>query len=203
MESLKRPEMIIAIVAATGVLGSSVYFYRKINSQHSELEKLSEHLASTVRQVAEIKAQSQALPDLREAIQKLNVHINQQTKIVTDKIASQHEEFDELQYAIKVITKALKAGGVDINTKMPRRSRRSSRRQSRYDSDSESESDSDDEPPRRRNRSVKKSGGAKKGRSLRRRDHDSDDDDNSDNDSEDDIAAAVAAAKQNRRKRRN
>lgn len=132
MESLKRPEMIISVATATGLVGSTIYFYKRANALQAELDKLTEHLGSTVRKVAELPkvtdTQANHINQLNDGLQKLNNLVVQHHSLLADFKASldeQGDEMEELRFIIDNMVKAFQEKmNVTIDTAMPRRRRK-------------------------------------------------------------------------------
>jgi uncharacterized protein YoxC len=78
MDSLKKPEMILGLSNTMALLGASVYFYRKMNEMREDLDRYSEHLASTVNKVKELQITKQNVKQLASAMQELNNKMGEQ-----------------------------------------------------------------------------------------------------------------------------
>lgn len=104
MEVVKKPETIISLINSVALMGASLYFYRRINGLEQELEKNTEHLASTIKKVGDLQLTKQHIKQLADAIKSLNNtmggHRNEisQLRHLTN---FQHEQIKELQGVVE------------------------------------------------------------------------------------------------------
>ena len=107
MESLKDMRTIITIANTAALLGISLYFYRRIkiledevNKHSDEMNKQSNHLASTVKKLRDIQHVSKNISQLAAAIKDLNFIINTCTneiKSLHSVVELQRNQINELQ----------------------------------------------------------------------------------------------------------
>jgi len=88
MDSLKRPEMIVSVATATGLVGSVIYFYKRENAMQEELNKLSENLVSAINKIKTIQISTQThdnhILQIVEGLKQLNSLIGEHNKSIED-----------------------------------------------------------------------------------------------------------------------
>lgn len=106
MDSLKSPTAIVSYLALATAGGSSLYFYKKIDSLEEELSKaieISEKLALNLKEGADLKAQLEGIRDglkanvanmenmalLLENVQKSNLENRRHIKAIVDKLSEE------------------------------------------------------------------------------------------------------------------
>ena len=114
MEHFKKPEMIIALITAAALVGSSGYFYKKQQGLEEEINKIQDNLATNIKMVREFSTYGDHIRQLATAIKELNAHINSQRNIMDD----YRTILDSHQDSFEIIVNALKEQGLDL--KLPR-----------------------------------------------------------------------------------
>jgi cell division protein FtsL len=165
MESLKRPEMIVSVTTAAGLIGTIIYFYKRENSLQEEINELSGHLASTAKRVADMQNNGGHIQQLVNALNQLNARLKKQQQEITslkeqvqDLTRLTEEQNSEIltnREMIQVINKSLKDIGVAIDlssinsrqafTKPLRLNRRKSQKKSTSDENEINDDDNDDD----------------------------------------------------------
>jgi len=100
MESIKKPETIISLINTTAILGVAVYFYRRVNGLEQEIDKHTQHLATTINKVKEMQVVKQHIQQLAGAIREMNnVTGSQKNELIhlRSLVAFQNDQIKELQ----------------------------------------------------------------------------------------------------------
>lgn len=153
MDSFRKPEMIIAIIAIIGIIAVAVYFYRKIGMLQEELNKHNERMSTVVKKIGEMPQQAH----IGQIIEKLK----QQDRTIEDQrktLETQTEEIEKLTYLVDIMSEHLEEQGLKV--RLPRRGlrskdkkkpKRSSKKEVSETEESESptDSESDVKPTRR------------------------------------------------------
>lgn len=127
MESLKRPEMIVSVATATGLIGAIIYFYKRENALQEEINKLSDHIATTTRKVGEMQIYGEHIHQLADAINALSATLKKHDQSLNELRESlktftktYDDDFEGHQYAIEVLAKNFTDLGVNVDIERPR-----------------------------------------------------------------------------------
>ena len=115
MESLKRPEMLIALITGLTQIGTSTYFYRRLNGEDERIDELEDKLKTIAITVGDITTQLQSTPNIVKAINGLG----EQIRIQRNTIEEQRMTIESQQEAIEIIISVLKEEGYDIHIPKP------------------------------------------------------------------------------------
>lgn len=77
MENLKKPETVIGLINTAALLGVCVYFYKKTNNLELELNKHSENLTRTVKQIKETFIYKKHIANISDELKKQNFSMGQ------------------------------------------------------------------------------------------------------------------------------
>ena len=115
MESLKRPEMLIALITGLTQIGTTTYFYRRLNGEDERIDELEDKLKAIAIKVGEISSQLQHTPNVVKAINGLG----EQIRIQRNLIEEQKITIESQQEAIEIIISLLREEGHDIHIPKP------------------------------------------------------------------------------------
>ena len=123
----------MSIATASGLVGSTIYFYKRSNALQTELDKISDHLSATIKKVADMQIHGAHIEDLAKSVRELNMVAKRHNDVIKElqDITNNHtEELEEVHYTLDAIMKALKDQGIEVEhprSYPPSRSRRPSR----------------------------------------------------------------------------
>jgi hypothetical protein len=170
MESFKRPEMIVSVVTATGLVGSIIYFYKQESALREKLKEVSEHMINTITRVREIQkdaqTNSQNIIQLAKNIQELNSvmvkhaellqEFERHIKALEEFQESQTAEVEDLRETLDLVVSTLQDNGVTIDLRsLKSRRGRKGKKAVRRAKDSEESDDSSSEEEERHERPVR------------------------------------------------
>ncbi len=118
MENFKKPETMIGVINTAAILGSAIYFYKKINNLELELNKHSEHLTSTINKVSQIVGTKKSLTQIVGAIKNLNQAVgNDKKDVETLKqiVLFQSSQITELHSTITKLVEKLEEVDLPLN----------------------------------------------------------------------------------------
>ena len=154
MESFKNPATIASIAAITGLFGAVIYFYKRANGLQSEIDKLTEHIASIARKVGELKDTNARMDALTNALAQLSNqanHMTNQVREIKEAIEPINDEIEDIHFILDGIVDAFAEQDITIDTTRPKRRRGGRIVKPKQNPPArkrkESESDSEDEPP--------------------------------------------------------
>ncbi len=143
-QSLKRPEMIISISTAIGLIGSFIYLYRRENSFHEELNTVKDNLAVTIKNLQTVQrdtqVHSQHLAHITAMTKRLKDTLDKHMDDVSERLEEFRETLDELKSTQEVLISTLRENDIDVDLSTPSRkklppkknlSRRPTRRQNK------------------------------------------------------------------------
>lgn len=142
MESFKRPEMIVSVVTATGLIGSIIYFYKQESALREKLKEISEHLTTTVNKVRDIQKDvqinAQHIVDIVKAIQELQTVVNKHAEIMKEferliklfqeQQESQDHEINDLRETVDTMVSTLQDQGITFDFRPKGRKGRDNRK---------------------------------------------------------------------------
>lgn len=144
METMKKPETVISLATAAGLVGSSVYFYKKIQTIEEDLEKFSETLSTVTGKVNEHQSQANQISQvgnyLREMAEKLEA--------INREVVNLKKKTEASERRLEVVISTLEDQEVefDFKIKKSKKSKRDKKKKVESSSDEEdSESESEDE----------------------------------------------------------
>lgn len=155
MEKLKDPAMLLSVANSIGLVGTTAYFYKQIESIRLDMVKMGQTLTGVIRKLGEMEKgeqhKSEALHTLNDQLKRINEQI--------DDLPS-FDNIDHLDLDLTEIIAVLEEHNISIERPSQQRSRRSGDRRAPGPSyiSNRRDSDVDDrrEPTRRftpRNRS--------------------------------------------------
>ena len=100
MDKLKDPAMILAVTANIGVVGTSAYFYKQLESMRADIIKLSQTVNGLVRKSTEIEKGDQ---NKAEALYALNDQIKRINQVVDDFSLTEENIGTDLEEIIAVL----------------------------------------------------------------------------------------------------
>lgn len=122
MAALKKPEMILGLVNAAGLVGVTVYFSKQLSTHHQKLTELTEKLAQTIIELENSKrALIVAINGVEEIKAKLHNTVQDLARNCKDKFGTLDETntknsktVDDIKVDITSIAEILKDAGYDI-----------------------------------------------------------------------------------------
>lgn len=114
MDSFRKPEMIIAIIAVIGLIVVAIYFYRKFTVQQEEINKYGERFAGVVKKIGEMPQQTH-LAQMVENFKMQDSVIMKQAQTIT----ALTSEVEELRYLVDIMSEHLDDMGYKV--RLPRR----------------------------------------------------------------------------------
>lgn len=79
MEKIKDPAMLLAIVNSVGLVGTTAYFYKQLESIRADMVKFSQTLTGVLRKLSEIEKgdqhKNEALHTLNDQVKRINEQI--------------------------------------------------------------------------------------------------------------------------------
>jgi chromosome segregation ATPase len=224
MESLKQPTTVISAVTLTGLVGTSVYFYRRGNQLQEELTEVNKSSAATTKKVAllatEIGNSKLAVDGIGEQLQNLQAQLEAQNQSLYNlqTLFENHEErFSEFQAFAENLYKYLKDKDAALQLTVPKKRRvkkaavfskvqgkKSAKKkvvieepeESTEEEESSAESSEEEVKPTRGKKTPAK---AQKGKGKGKVKKESSDDEDDDDD-EEDVKAQIAAARAKKNK---
>jgi uncharacterized protein YoxC len=155
MDSLRRPEMIMVIIAIIAIIALAVYFYRRASAFQEEINKQGERFSAVVKKVSEMP-QNTHFGQVVERIKQQDSLISEQAKT----IESLTDEIDDLKFVIEKLNAPMQELGYKIEFPQRKKHKKKSkktkkeRRRRRYQTESEESSssscESEPEPPKSR-----------------------------------------------------
>jgi uncharacterized phage infection (PIP) family protein YhgE len=129
MESFKRPEMIVSVVTATGLIGSIIYFYKQESALRERLKELSEHLTTTINKVRDIQKDVQTnashIIEIVKAVQEVQGVVNKQgeimkeferlIKLLQDSNEAKDQEMEDLRATLDTVIGTLQDQGITFD----------------------------------------------------------------------------------------
>lgn len=113
-EDLKKPQSIIAIAGAVGLVGTIVYFHRQFKQLKSDFEDLSDKLKTTIGKLPDLSNIESVTQQLKASLAKCNDRISGQDDILQELIMNVENVFIEqenVQLRLAAIEAALKELG--------------------------------------------------------------------------------------------
>lgn len=149
MENLKRPEIFLSVTALTGLLGSTIYFWRQLSNQSADIDDLRRRLGGMALQMNEI---NKVIPGIQPALETYNTSIERQEKRITRTardLETVRRQNVYLQAKVDALVHLLEADGKKIDVKMlpsspPKEDKKSHSGKKPIDSDSDTQSDVSD-----------------------------------------------------------
>lgn len=132
MEKLKDPAMLLSVANSIGIVGSTAYFYKQLETMRAEMVKMSQVLTTVLRKVAEVEKgdqhKNETIHALSEQIKRLNEQIE---RIPT------FEHIDNIDVDISEIIDVLCENNIPVErpSQAPRGRRSGDRRDPRRDCD--------------------------------------------------------------------
>jgi hypothetical protein len=109
MEKLKDPAMLLSVVNSIGLIGTTVYFYKQLESMRSDMVKISQTLTGILRKISEIEKgeqnKSDALYLLNEQVKRINEQIDELESL---------ENMDNLDMDLSEIISVLKDNNISV-----------------------------------------------------------------------------------------
>lgn len=147
MESLRRPEMVISCATLAGLIGATIYSYKKISDLHKELDDLKMKTASSL---AGVKKVEMDYKKLEETVKKVSDHSNSNITELLSRTEDISNDIENIQYALAGIIKFLnKEYNITLETEVPRYGKKKKVRISKQKQESSSEEE-EPEPPKRK-----------------------------------------------------
>lgn len=141
MDSLKSPGGLIAVTTAVGLVGTSAYFYKKIQNVDDELQRYSDTLMKVAKQLQENQNDNAQINSMSSTIRK-------QAELIQgfqDISKGLRQEIEENKRILRAILEALEGEDIHVDLKKKKSKAKSRKVVSESESESEEEEDEDED----------------------------------------------------------
>jgi hypothetical protein len=159
MDSLKKPEMLVALASLVGVGGSYFYFSKKLGIINDRMNEFDKHLSAVIKKLTESSKTSTVV---QENIKELSSSIDRLSNSIRTLENNILDDNDLINERFQVIFSALETLNVDVNDPLddlykPRKSKQKRRNEPEYSRRRDREDDRDTRRDRDERRDERRS----------------------------------------------
>ena len=114
MESLKRPEMVLSVANTVGLIGVVTYFNKQQQSLQAELVKVSDHLSSTIKKIAELQGQCQQINKVVEMLNRFDTVVRDVRTLSEDTSDQLNDLQEKVNDDAETLTGTLEESGIFV-----------------------------------------------------------------------------------------
>lgn len=155
MDQLKQPVAIVTGANSLAIIGTSIYFYRQINTLQAAMKEVITRMGGVNKVIDDFNKGQTKMGEIDAILKGLQTSMGKLTKTITRNSTRFEESIESMEDEMEAIREALEKAGIKVERSRPKPSprrqvtreppKRKSRRSKKEKDESESESEEEEE----------------------------------------------------------